>query len=173
VTLVDLVAANSISEGLLTVLKFCFLALLYLFLVLVVRVVLRELRASAISVRVVDPVPAPVPQAAAADAGRGSRRARRGTLRLQFHEPTGGDDVVALGDETTIGRAAGCGIVLDHDTFISQVHARVFQQGSDTFLEDLGSTNGTFLNGDRLDAPVRLRKGDRVQFGNTLADVVR
>ncbi|MCU1459077.1 MAG: hypothetical protein JWL73_3169 [Actinomycetia bacterium] len=172
-TLVDIVAANSVSQGLLTVLKFCFLALLYLFLVLVVRVVLRELRASAISAHLVEPIAAPVPPPPAPDPGRGSRRERRGGLRLQFHEPTGGPDVVALGDEMTIGRAAGCGIVLDHDTFISQVHARIFQQGSDTFLEDLGSTNGTFVNGDRLDAPIRLRRGDRVQFGNTLADVVR
>lgn len=172
-TLVDLVAANSVSEGLLTVLKFCFLALLYLFLVLVVRVVLRELRASTISVKVAEPVLVPIPPAAVAESARGSRRERRGGLRLQFHEPTGGDDIVSLGHEMTIGRAAGCGIVLDHDTFISQIHARVFQEGSDTYLEDLGSTNGTFLNGERLDAPVRLRKGDRVQFGSTLADVVR
>ncbi len=170
-TLADLVAANSVSAGLLTVLKFCFLALLYLFLVLVIRVVLRELRASKITVQMAEPAPV-APPVPVHDAGR-SRRERRGTLRLQFHEPTGGDDLVTLGNEVTIGRAAGCGIVLDHDTFISQVHARAFQQGSDTFLEDLGSTNGTFVNGERLDAPVRLRKGDRVQFGNTLADVVR
>jgi len=171
VTHAGLMAANSVSHGLLTVLKFCFLALLYLFLVLVVRVVLRELRTSKITVQMAEPAPVAAP-APVAESGR-STRPRRGALRLQFHEPTGGADLVALGDEMTIGRAAGCGIVLDHDTFISQVHARVFQQGSDTWLEDLGSTNGTFVNGERLDAPVRLRKGDRVQFGNSLADVVR
>ncbi len=170
-TLAGFVAANSVSEGLLTVLKFCFLALLYLFLVLVVRVVLRELRATKITVQMAEPAPVAAP-APIAEPAR-SRRERRGGLRLQFHDPTSGPDLVALGDGMTIGRAAGCGIVLDNDTFISQVHARVFQQGSDTYLEDLGSTNGTFLNGERLDAPVRLRKGDRVQFGNTLADVVR
>ena len=41
------------------------------------------------------------------------------------------------------------------------------------FVEDLGSRNGTFVNGDTVAAPTRLRRGDRVQFGQTVGELVR
>ena len=50
-----------------------------------------------------------------------------------------------LGAELTVGRAAGCQITLD-DTYASQIHARVFQRDGQFLVEDLGSTNGTYLN---------------------------
>jgi pSer/pThr/pTyr-binding forkhead associated (FHA) protein len=81
--------------------------------------------------------------------------------------------VYALDDEVTVGRAPGCGIVLEEDTFVSQVHARVFRRGRETYVEDLGSTNGTLVNGVRIDDVTRLSRGDQVQFGNTLTEIVR
>jgi pSer/pThr/pTyr-binding forkhead associated (FHA) protein len=80
---------------------------------------------------------------------------------------------IDIGDEVTVGRAGGCGIVLTDDTFVSQLHARMFRQQHDTFVEDLGSTNGTLLNGSPVASATRLRKGDRVQFGQTVVEVVR
>jgi len=62
-------------------------------------------------------------------------------------------------------------VVLADDTFVSQVHARVFERDGRTWVEDLGSRNGTFVNGKRIDAPTRLRRGDQVQFGQTVAEV--
>jgi len=63
--------------------------------------------------------------------------------------------------------------VLAGDDFVSQVHARVFRRDGDTMIEDLGSKNGTYLNGERVGEPMPLRKGDRIQFGETVAEVVR
>ncbi len=150
------------SEGLLTVLKLCFLALLYLFLLRVVRVVVLEMR-----------TPAAAPVAVAAPPARPTR-ASRARLRLRVLEPPERKgEVYDLGDELTVGRASGCSIVLADDTFVSQVHARLSAHDGDVFVEDLGSRNGTFVNGEPATTAMRLRRGDRVQFGQTVAEVVR
>jgi pSer/pThr/pTyr-binding forkhead associated (FHA) protein len=62
--------------------------------------------------------------------------------------------------------------VLD-DTFVSQVHARVFRRDGDVYVEDLGSRNGTMLNGQPVGSAQRLRRGDRVQFGRTVTEAMR
>nr|MDQ2754925.1 FHA domain-containing protein [Actinomycetota bacterium] len=81
--------------------------------------------------------------------------------------------VFDLGDELTVGRAPGCGVSLPEDTFISQLHARVFRRDGDLYVEDLGSTNGTYLNGKRLSAAVALRRGDHLQVGKTVLELTK
>ena len=76
-----------------------------------------------------------------------------------------------LGTEATVGRAAGCQIALPDDTYVSTLHARVFQRDGQAFVEDLGSTNGTYVNGDRVTSAVPLRRGDRLQVGSTVMEV--
>jgi hypothetical protein len=159
------------SEGLLTVLKFCFLALLYLFLFRVVRIVRLELKPTKVAVPVA-PVGAE-PMAAPAGKAARDKRARGGAMLRVLDPPAHAGEVYALDDEVTVGRAPGCGIVLEEDTFVSQVHARVFRRGRETYVEDLGSTNGTMVNGVRIDEVTRLSRGDQVQFGNTLAEITR
>lgn len=153
------------SEGLLTVLKFCLVALLYLFLARVVRVSAGEMR---------EPVAAePAPQRAA-PAGRSRERRAHPDLRLEFLEPAARRaEVIAVSGELTMGRAGGCDLVLADDAFVSQVHARVFRSDDKCYAEDLGSTNGTFVNGAAVTAPVRLKRGDRLQVGETVLEVVR
>jgi hypothetical protein len=147
-----------VPESVLSILKFCFLALLYLFLFRVVQIVARELRA---------------PATEDAAEGRRGRKTRKG-VRLQILEPAAHEgELYPLGEELTVGRGGGCGIVLPDDHFISTVHARVFRRGDEVFVEDLGSRNGTFVNGAPVASPTRLRRGDRVQFGETVAEVVR
>jgi pSer/pThr/pTyr-binding forkhead associated (FHA) protein len=93
-------------------------------------------------------------------------------LRLRVVEPVGqAGQVFELADELTVGRAAGCGVALEHDTFASKVHARLYRQDGRLWIEDLGSTNGTFLNTHRLDGPCELRRGDRLQVGETVLEV--
>jgi pSer/pThr/pTyr-binding forkhead associated (FHA) protein len=148
-----------VPESVLTILKFCFLALLYLFLWRVVQVVVREMRAPAPSEPGAEPKP--------------GRKERRGA-RLRIIEPTAHEgEVYSLGEEITVGRGGGCGIVLPDDHFVSTVHARLFRRGDDVYVEDLGSRNGTVVNGEPVAAPTRLRRGDRVQFGETVGEVVR
>jgi hypothetical protein len=154
------------SEAVLTVLKFCFLALLYLFLARVVRVVVLELRSPAAEVSG-GGAPAAAPR-------RDKRSEGRGTLRLRLLEPSPRKgEVIPIPAEVTVGRGGGCGIVLADDTYVSTLHARLFQQNSQAFVEDLGSTNGTFVNAKRITSPTRLKRGDQVQFGQTVAEVIR
>lgn len=155
------------SESLLTVLKFCFLALVYLFLWRVVRVVVRELKADKLTVAA--PPPPPPAVASIPSDGKGSR-----ALLLEvLAPPARRGERFTLDDELTVGRAAGCGIVLGDDTFVSQVHARLYRTGRDLYVEDLGSTNGTLVNDAAISAPTRVRRGDRVQFGQTVVEVTR
>ena len=152
-------------ESLLTILKFCFLALLYLFFIRVVRAVWTEVTA---------PPPAPVAPAPAPrtrrERGGGGKRA---VAHLRIVEPEAlRGRTYDVADELTIGRAAGCQIPLD-DSYASQLHARLFRRNSELLVEDLGSTNGTFLNRKKVDSAVPIRKGDRLQVGKTVLELTK
>jgi hypothetical protein len=149
------------SESVLTVLKFCLLAFLYLFLLRVVWIVARELRGTPQPATKTAPVPAPA-------------RQRRKAWRLVVEQPpTEKGQVYDVDGEITIGRGGGCTVPLTFDTFVSQVHARAFERDGRLWLEDLGSTNGTFVNGKQVREPVMLRRGDRVQVGETVLEAER
>lgn len=79
---------------------------------------------------------------------------------------------VPLAGPVVIGRSPGADIVIGDD-FVSSRHARVFQRGDDVLIEDLGSTNGTILNGDRLRTPQSLRPGDSIDIGAVRLEVER
>jgi len=158
------------DSGALTILEYCFLALVYLFLFRVVRTVLAELKPGRI------PVPAAaVAEAAPVAAMAPSRREKSGRRwELVIVEPSSrSGESFPLGEELSVGRGAGCAVVLADDTFVSTVHARIFMRGNDPYVEDLGSTNGTLLNGETVVEPIRLRPGDRVQFGQTVMELVK
>ena len=76
-----------------------------------------------------------------------------------------------IGDELTIGRAEGCTISLVQDTYLSQLHARIYRNAGRVEVEDLGSTNGSFLNGNRLHSSQPLTRGDRLQIGGTVLEL--
>ena len=61
---------------------------------------------------------------------------------------------MTLGDQIKIGRSADCQLILDDD-YVSTRHARIYRSGDGYLVEDLGSTNGTYLNNERLSAPAR------------------
>jgi hypothetical protein len=69
-----------------------------------------------------------------------------------------------------IGRAPGADIVIADD-FISSQHARIVPSGDGAMLEDLGSTNGTILNGSRIGGPARLSAGDEIDLGTVTLKV--
>jgi predicted component of type VI protein secretion system len=72
----------------------------------------------------------------------------------------------ALGGECVVGRQTGCTFVLE-DTLASRRHFRVLQEGGAWWVEDLGSTNGTIVNGRKLSGRHRLSDGDVLSAGNT------
>jgi pSer/pThr/pTyr-binding forkhead associated (FHA) protein len=148
-----------VPEAILTILKFLFLGLLYFFLVRVLRAVEQEL--------------APARSAGARSFLPGAgRRSDGGPFKLKVVEPAG-SDVFPLGEEVTIGRAPGCSVPLSDDTFVSQLHARIYVRDGRPFVEDLGSTNGTFVNQTRLTGTMPLRRGDRLQVGQTVMEIVQ
>ncbi len=157
--------ADVLSETELTILKFGFLALVYLFLARIVRVVVLEMRAPSGATSPERPGPAaPAPK----------RSGGRGIAGLRVLEPAAQRGATyPLGDELTVGRGGGCGVVLTEDEFVSTVHARLFRRGAELYVEDLGSRNGTFVNGKQITAATRLRRGDRVQFGETVTEVTK
>src|SRR5205085_12217717 len=107
------------------------------------------------------PAPAPAPARRDRESRAApSRRGAGGRLRILEPDQLKGRTYDVAG-ELTIGRAAGCQIPLD-DSYASQLHARVFRRGSDLLVEDLGSTNGTYLNRKKVDGAVPIRKGDRL-----------
>lgn len=132
-------------------LKYVFLALVYVFIFLIVWAIYRDVTAPA-----------------ANSAPRGSRKKKSERPRLAV---VAADRNLGarynLADHIVIGRAADSNIVLD-DTYASQQHARVFQQGETFFVEDLGSTNGTYVNGRKISYPLELRVGDRIKIGKTV-----
>ena len=150
------------SDQLLAIPTLCLLAVLYLFFLRVLFAVWTQVR---------------TPKArelAPAAAKRGSRTRRTTAAqpdRLVVREPVelAGTEF-RLGDELTVGRAAGCQITLD-DTYVSQLHARVFRRESQYLVEDLGSTNGTYLNRRKVAGPMVIAPGDRLQVGNTVLEL--
>ncbi|HEX7246679.1 MAG TPA: FHA domain-containing protein [Actinomycetota bacterium] len=112
-----------------------------------------------------------------------TRRSRKGGAAAEPVTPPGPSAVVihaegskprtvAVSGNMVIGRAAECELALD-DTFVSQQHARLFAKNGSWYVEDLGSTNGTFVNDQRLGAPAMVQPGDRIRTGTTIMELRR
>jgi len=155
-----------VSDQLLFVLKLCLLALLYLFFFRVVRAVWAELRTPSPAVAA-GPAPAR-PKRRERKAQAKAAKARPQLVMVEPADQAGRSYL--LDNEASIGRAAGCQITLD-DTYASQIHARVFLRDNQWLVEDLGSTNGTWLNRQKVSGPMVLQRGDRLQIGNTVMEL--
>ncbi|HEX2154685.1 MAG TPA: FHA domain-containing protein [Acidimicrobiia bacterium] len=98
------------------------------------------------------------------------RRKRRGTKVVVVRsEGQAGLDFTVT-DATVLGRSDEADIVID-DPYASEFHLRLVASEDGLTLHDLGSTNGTYLNGRRVTAPTELRRGDAVQVGKTVMEV--
>lgn len=150
-----------VSEQLLNVLKYCLLALMYLFFLRVLRAVWVEVKGPAL---------VGGGSASGATATQSRRRRRRFPRELRVTAPPElAGHRFEMSDEFTIGRAAGCWITLD-DTYASQIHARVFRRDDQYYVDDLGSTNGTWLNRTKVTGPMEFKRGDQLQIGNTVLE---
>jgi pSer/pThr/pTyr-binding forkhead associated (FHA) protein len=150
-------------ELVLNLLKYVFLIVLYIFVARAVKVVYLELRPSPVRSSRSSRAPAPAPRPP-------SKRSKKAFRRLVVIEGPLKGKTFGLGEELTIGRAEKCHIVVD-DTYVSQVHARFYANGDSYFIEDLGSTNGTYLNRRRITDPTELSRGDRVKIGKTVLEM--
>jgi pSer/pThr/pTyr-binding forkhead associated (FHA) protein len=147
----------------LTVLQIALLVLLYFFVWRAVRTVVidlygpRERRRD----RKAEPKPRP------ARRGRG-----RPTKVVVVDERGGKVGTHRLSGTLQIGRAQSCQIRLT-DTYISQLHAKISERNGSWVVEDLGSTNGTYLNQRKVTVPTELSPGDRIRVGKTVLEVRR
>ena len=141
-------------------LKYVFLAMLWLFVARAVRATYLQLRAT--------PAEHAAPRAAAPAAPRGAKKAPRRAVVVEGDSLKG--KAFELGDELIIGRGEKCQVRLN-DSYVSQVHARIYARDDDYVLEDLGSTNGTYLNRRRITSPAELQRGDQVKIGKTVLEM--
>jgi hypothetical protein len=163
-----------VSEQLLAVLKLCVLALIYLFFLRVLRAVWVEVhgpRRARVATPVAGPAApvggAPVPARPAHAAPSAPPPAP--VLRILEPVALAGRTVMVAG-ELTFGRAPGCDVQLD-DTYVSQVHARVALTADGVVVDDCNSTNGTYVNRDKVHGPTPIRPGDRLQLGNVVMEL--
>ena len=151
-------------------LKFGFLAVLYLFLLWVARSARRDLRGAPAPHAESFAAEAPPPDAtgmysasALGTVDYAGRAPRLVVERAPGHEP---GMIYDLDEDLVLGRGDVAAIRLE-DPFASARHARIYEQGSSVIVEDLGSTNGTYLNEELLQTPRPLHPGDRVRIGDS------
>ena len=131
----------------LNILKLIFLGLVYLFLWQVARAIAAHL-----------------------GAGPGLRRSREGTEVVMVRSETQPGLRFTVRDVTVIGRSSDADVRID-DPYASDYHLRLALQDGRVTVHDLGSTNGTYVNGRRVTVPVPLNRGDAVQVGKTIMEV--
>ena len=142
-------------------LKFGFLAVLYLFLLWIARSALRDVAGTS-GAYVDDTGPTARPRAAGMDLRSGVFPQLEVVAALG-REP---GERVDVNEGITLGRSPTADIQID-DPFASSAHARIFPRGQFMYIEDMGSTNGTYLNGRQLRRPEQLKTADRVRIGET------
>ncbi|HJR45273.1 MAG TPA: FHA domain-containing protein [Actinomycetota bacterium] len=145
----------------LDLLKYVFLAVLYIFIARAVRAIFLELRPATASAGRRASTPPPQAQA------RGKKKDFRKAAIIEGDKKGRSID---LADELIIGRAEKCHLVLD-DSYVSQMHARIFSKEGGFRVEDLGSTNGTYLNRRRITSPTQLQRGDQLKIGKTVLEM--
>ena len=155
-----LASTTGVAEVLL-VLKIAFLVLLYLFVIRVIRSAGREKQAPSQDSMILTPE-------AAAGLRRGTP-ARRSVRLVVQRSPSldEGGEFPLNSAPVTVGRGGQNDLVLNGDEFASARHARIELRGDGVWVQDLESTNGTFVNGSRVAGAQRLDAGDVLRVGET------
>ena len=152
-------ASIAVEEALL-LLKIIFLVLLYLFIWRIVRTAARDLRLPQESfVLAPGSIPGLGGEAPHIEAGK--------IVVVKSPALTEGDEWDLDASPLTFGRSSQNDVELKRDEYASSSHARLEPRRDGVWLEDIGSTNGTYLNGIRLTRPKRLTAGDIVRIGET------
>jgi hypothetical protein len=145
-------------------LKFAFLIVLYLFLLWVARSSSRDLVTHDDSAVVSEDTGVRQPRERSGPDLRAGVEPRLEVVAAMGHEP---GSVFDLGNGgATLGRSANSDIEVD-DPFASSAHARIFPRGDFMYIEDVGSTNGTYLNGRQLRRAEQLKMADSIRIGDT------
>ena len=147
------------SDETLLILKGAFLVLLYLFILLIARSATKDLGGA--------PQESIILGAAQAAELRAQLPVRPAAFRVLEGPGLRAGSTITVDSATVVGRDAGSGITLDGDDFASSRHASIEPRADGVWVEDLGSTNGTFVNGERITRRTLVRAGDAVRIGQT------
>jgi pSer/pThr/pTyr-binding forkhead associated (FHA) protein len=152
-----------VSELTLTVLRLGFIAVLWVFVLAVAGVMRADLFGQRVTQRTKPPKSAPKPSAP---------KTKKGTARtLVVLEGSLAGTPIALSDQAvTIGRAPDSTLVLDDD-YVSSRHARLVPQQGRWLIEDMGSTNGTYLDRARISVPTVVPLGTPIRIGKTVLEL--
>ena len=156
--------ADGVTPFALSALKYGLFALLFLFIWRSMRWVVRGLTVE--------------PSTRGGRSGRGAKgevagpAAPAGPTSLVVYADGAKPRTVKLAASMVIGRSPECELLVD-DTYASQQHARLFGKNGAWYVEDLGSTNGTYVNDQKLAAPAMIQPGDRVRIGTTVLELRR
>jgi hypothetical protein len=153
------------SELTLMLVRFGYLAILWIFVLSAVSVI----RSDMFGARVEGVGAAPAKQPAPREA---RPKARKGAPRVVaiIEGPNSGQSVELVGQSLLIGRGADAAIQLDDD-YASTRHARLAFSGEQWFVEDLGSTNGTYLGSQRLSQATAITVGTRIRIGKSVLEI--
>ena len=151
------------SELTLTLIKLAFLAVLWLFVLSAVSVIRSDIFGTKAT--------APARPAKAKPAAKTRKPSRGIPTKLQIIEGPNAGQSVPLGDTPILlGRGTDAAIRLDDD-YVSTRHARFATNGEQWFVEDLGSTNGTYLGSQRITTPIPIGLGIQVRLGKTIVEL--
>lgn len=162
------------SELTLTIIRLALLALLWVFVFSVVGVLRGDIYGTRVTSRTARK-PARPPRRAPAQVSRPAQRAASPAAPRSLVVTQGaltGTSLPLRESGTVIGRNPECALVLDDD-FASGRHARIYHQDGSWYVEDLGSTNGTFIGAERLTAPRRVQAGTALRIGKTVLELRR
>lgn len=160
------------NELTITILRLGYLFILWMLVLMVVRVLREDLYGTRILPRRFGrsgPKKTPVNMDTESDTYQDKQRPKR---LIVTDGPLKGTALPLTGSVIMIGRAPSCTLVLDDD-YSSSRHARIFLSANGWMLEDLGSTNGTFLGTQKVSSPVPLLPGMPVRVGQTVLELQR
>ena len=165
----------------LDLIKLAFLAVLWLFVIAAVGVIRTDLfdqadsprRQRRVARQLARQAEAPPPRQRPAAPPRASRRSRSAAHELLVTDGSLSGTVIPLAErQITIGRAADATLVLTDD-YASTRHARLYPQNGEWIVEDLGSTNGTYLDREKVTAPTPVPVGVPIRIGKTVLELRR
>jgi len=152
------------TDEALLVLKIAFLVLLYLFVWMIVRTATRDVRTAPQESIVLSAAEASVVRAQQAPTARA-------TLSVVSSPTLPAARRLTIVEATTVGRSPDCALHLDHDEYVSSRHAQITPAENGVWVEDLRSTNGTYVNGAQVTTARLLQAGDVIRIGETQLQV--
>ena len=157
------------QELTLMLIKFAYLAILWIFVLGAISVIRSDMFGARVETA---RGPSRSEQRAAQKQPRKSGRTPRGTPSkvVVVDGPTSGDSAPLADGPVLIGRGADAGIRLDDD-YVSTRHARIGSSGDTFYVEDLGSTNGTYIGSQRITQATAIQLGSRVRVGKTTLEL--